>query len=226
VIEVCIIKKWAVPISSESLAYWFFRLNGFLTIKNFVVHPEDGGRQRTDVDILGVRFPYRSENISKPMQDFEAFTKIKDKPFIAFTEVKQDICNLNGPWTDRAKGNMPRVLRALGALDKTEVPIASEQIYDTGVYYNDTVHISLVCIGVRVQKELQNTYCEVPQITWDRVIRFIFRRFNDYRDQKVDHSQWDAVGKCLWDLSKNCGNEAGFLRSLCESATWLKIVSN
>src|SRR2546426_644182 len=38
-----------------------FRLNGFLTIRNFVIHPERGNDQRTDVDILGVRFPHRSE---------------------------------------------------------------------------------------------------------------------------------------------------------------------
>jgi hypothetical protein len=219
--------KCVDKISSESLAYWFLRLNGFLTITNFVVHPEEGGRQRTDVDILGVRFPYRSENSQKPMQDFEVFTKVKDKPFIAITEVKQGTCNLNGPWTNRKRGNMPRVLCALGALEKSEVPIAAEQIYDTGVYHNKTVYISLVCIGSIVQRELQNTYCEVPQITWDQVIRFIFRRFNDYRDQKVDHSQWDVAGKFLWDLYDKCRNEAGFARSLCEKAEWLnRLLSN
>ncbi len=49
------------PLDPEKIAYWFFRLNGFLTIENFVVHPElisDGTSQRTDADILAVRFPY------------------------------------------------------------------------------------------------------------------------------------------------------------------------
>jgi len=27
-------------IDPEDLAYWYFRLNGFLAIKNFVVHPD------------------------------------------------------------------------------------------------------------------------------------------------------------------------------------------
>jgi hypothetical protein len=48
-------------ISSEKLAYWYLRLNGFLTITNFIVHPDFGRSQRTDVDILGCRFPYRQE---------------------------------------------------------------------------------------------------------------------------------------------------------------------
>jgi len=53
-------------ITSEQLAYWYLRLNGFLSISNFVVHPDTGGQQRTDVDILGVRFPYRAELLFNP----------------------------------------------------------------------------------------------------------------------------------------------------------------
>ena len=36
------------------MAYWYFRLNGFFQIENFVVHPESYGSQRTDADLLGV----------------------------------------------------------------------------------------------------------------------------------------------------------------------------
>jgi hypothetical protein len=42
----------------DSAAEWFLRLNGFLTVLNFVVHPvetEEGTQQRTDADVLGVR---------------------------------------------------------------------------------------------------------------------------------------------------------------------------
>jgi hypothetical protein len=31
-------KVWSLP--TEKVAYWFFRLNGCLTIENFVVHPD------------------------------------------------------------------------------------------------------------------------------------------------------------------------------------------
>jgi hypothetical protein len=47
-------------LSSERVASWFFRLNGCLTIDNFILHPDfinPSGRQRTDADVLGVRFP-------------------------------------------------------------------------------------------------------------------------------------------------------------------------
>ena len=59
-------------ISSERLAYWYFRLNGFLQIENFIVHPENRGSQRTDADLLGVRFRHRVERAfdgGKTMED-------------------------------------------------------------------------------------------------------------------------------------------------------------
>jgi hypothetical protein len=45
----------------EEIAYWYFRLNGFLTIPSFVLYPVQRGPQRTDADLLGVRFPHRGE---------------------------------------------------------------------------------------------------------------------------------------------------------------------
>ena len=74
----------------EKLAYWFLRLNGCTTIENFVIHPDDAGSQRTDVDILGVRFPHRAELLTseKPMHDHPAFTATPHRIQIVLTEVK------------------------------------------------------------------------------------------------------------------------------------------
>ena len=43
-------------LDPEKVAYWYFRLNGFLQIENFVVHPERRGSQRTDADLHGLRY--------------------------------------------------------------------------------------------------------------------------------------------------------------------------
>jgi hypothetical protein len=110
---VCEEKKVTVGIGSEALAYWFFRLNGFLTITNFVVHPDIGRKQKTDVDVLGVRFPYRSENRKKPMADFRAFTAVKGKPYIIIAEVKERTCNLNVSWRHKHQKNINRVCLAI-----------------------------------------------------------------------------------------------------------------
>lgn len=50
-------------LDPEKVAYWYFRLNGYFQIENFVVHPERRGAQRTDADLLAVRFPYRAERL-------------------------------------------------------------------------------------------------------------------------------------------------------------------
>ena len=42
----------------EKIAYWFFRINGCLTITNFLVHHERRGHFSTEVDVLAVRFPH------------------------------------------------------------------------------------------------------------------------------------------------------------------------
>ncbi|MEI6828103.1 MAG: hypothetical protein WCK54_21130 [Desulfuromonadales bacterium] len=102
-------------ISSEKLAYWYFRLNGFLTTENFIVHPEYGQLQKTEVDILGVRFPYRSELLTDPMTDDKLFTDVHDKPCIIFVEVKHSDCKINKTLLEIEKQNIPRLLKAIGA---------------------------------------------------------------------------------------------------------------
>ena len=47
-------------LDPEKVAYWYFRLNGFLQIENFVVHPERRGSQRTD-DLLRFRHSFRRQ---------------------------------------------------------------------------------------------------------------------------------------------------------------------
>ena len=46
---------------TEDLVYWFFRLNGCLTMENFIVHPDTAGPPETDADLIAVRFPHRRE---------------------------------------------------------------------------------------------------------------------------------------------------------------------
>jgi len=50
-------------LDPEKVAYWYFRLNGFFQIENFVVHPERRGGQRTDADLPAIRFPFRAERL-------------------------------------------------------------------------------------------------------------------------------------------------------------------
>jgi hypothetical protein len=188
-----------VEITAEKLAYWYLRLNGFLTTQNFVVHPDSGRDQRTDADILGIRFPYRAELSPNPMRDESLFATVKDKPYIVIAEVKKGRCKLNGPWTDPKLENLQRVLKAIGALPDSEIEPAAKDIYTKGIFSNKEYHVSLVCFGKRRNSTVSKALPEVPQILWDSVLKFIFSRFTAYERQKVSHGQWDEAGKSLWD---------------------------
>jgi hypothetical protein len=189
-----------MALDSESLTYWYFRLNGFFTIPNFIVHPDRGALQRTDVDVLGIRLPNRRELLHDPMEDDVVFTRIADRAFVVIAEVKRDRIAFNRTWTDPNLQNVQRFLYACGAFPRAVVDGAAESIYARGCYTGDEVfHVSLVGIGRRENQTLRRQYPSVPQITWDHIGRFIFSRFHRYRDQKSRHDQWDDAGKELWD---------------------------
>ena len=49
----------------EEISYWYFRLNGFFPLVNFVVHRTEETRYSTDIDLLAVRFLKNVERIVK-----------------------------------------------------------------------------------------------------------------------------------------------------------------
>ncbi|MBI1955224.1 MAG: hypothetical protein HYS38_02410 [Acidobacteria bacterium] len=188
-----------MQITAEQLAYWYLRLNGFLTIQNFIVHPDTGSEQRTDADILGVRFPYRAELRPNPMVDDDPFVQFTDRPYIIIAEVKRRLCNLNGPWTEPEKENLQRVLRAIGPFAENQVEPVARAIYTYGVFSNTTYNLTLACFGESANSEIKKKFPQIPQILWDKVLTFIYNRFITYPNQKASHPQWDDAGKALWD---------------------------
>jgi hypothetical protein len=192
-------------INPEEIAYWFFRLNGCTTITNFVVHPDRRGSQRTDVDVLAVRFPYRAELLtsSEPMVDHSVFTT-EQKTEIIFAEVKHGLCRLNGPWTNPSSENMHRVLYALGTFENWRVPSIARSIYQEGFYTDEVYRVRLFAVGDRINQEIIST---AIQLLWDDVLFFIFDRFSMYLAQKAHHNQWDRTGRLLYKLSSRCTRE-------------------
>lgn len=192
-------------LDPECVAYWFFRLNGCLTITNFVVHPDGRGGQRTDADILAVRFPHRSElrGAERLMVDHKDLQPPDgDRIVFVIAEVKTGRCRLNGPWTQPDAGNMQRVLHAIGMLPEELVPEAASRLYQSGSYSDDRQTIRLFAIGRERDDELLPA---VTQLTWDELLSFIHSRFNHYRRQKSQHEQWDDTGKQLYEWALRLG---------------------
>ncbi len=190
------------PLKTEQLAYWFFRLNGCLTIVNFLVHGERPGREGTDADILAIRLPHRRELAlsDDPMADHPAFSPALNTTGdalidVMIAEIKKGRCCLNGPWTDPARHNMNRVLYAIGATPEDRVPIVATALFDQNYFADDQYRFRFFALGRETNWTIRP---EVVQITWREVLEWIYERLHKYWRIKAQHEQWDDLGKELY----------------------------
>lgn len=204
----------------EKVAYWYFRLNGFLQIENFVIHPAGRGGQRTDADLLAVRFPHRSEFMfdhSDPMRDDVAGLSLSSELIdVVIAEVKTNQpCTLNGPWTRDDQQNVHRVLAAVGCVPAESIDLAAKDIYRAGVHHSDLgLRIRLVAVGRDRSEELKAQYPKVTQLIWTDLLAFIWDRFHTYRRQKTQVDQWDAQGQKIKRLADKSGDAEAFVEEL------------
>lgn len=194
---------------SERLAYWYFRLNGFLTTENFIVHPDFGQDQRTDADLLAVRFSNRAENHTRPMVDDPKVATCAAPINVVIAEVKTTDCALNGAWTNPAKENMHRVLRAIGCIEESQVANAADSLYKSGVWSDELTSFRLFAVGKR-RAELIVPLSQ--QIIWSEVIEFCVERFHQYRNEKSSVGQWTPDGIKLRTLALR--NDVNGIRAL------------
>lgn len=179
----------------ERLAYWYLRLNGFLLLENFIIHPDRGNEQRTDADLLGVRFANRSENPVLPMADDPVVADSSTFCNVVIVEVKKGRCELNGPWTRQDDENIQRVLRALGCFPESEVNLVAKELYKQGRYATADVTCRLLAFGDYVG------HLAISQIMFDHMIQFIHNRFKAYRRQKSSIGNWPLDGRILRQMA-------------------------
>lgn len=172
-------------------------------LQNFIIHGDhqSENKQRTEADLLCVRFPHRAERLYDDdpdvMQDDVATLKLApDKANVLIVEVKtKKRCTLNGPWTKPNKKNVHRVLAAIGCLSEQVIPQAAAALYRQGLYDGDgIVRIRLVAVGRERSEELAQRHPEVVQLVWRDILCFIWWRLKKYRSQKRQVGQWDEVG--------------------------------
>ena len=183
----------------DRLAYWYFRLNGFLTTENFVIHPETGSNQGTDADLLGVRFSQRSEGGRFPLHDDPSIADSGAPVNVIIAEVKTSKCSLNGPWTSPKAGNMRETLRAIGCVPPASEEDATRTLFRDGRWSDDTVSVRLFAIGEYRDPDL--AISESQQLIWRDVISFTMDRFRSYKTRKSAVGQWEADGQLLQKAS-------------------------
>jgi hypothetical protein len=184
--------------SAEKVAYWFFRLNGCFSLENFLVHPEipdDGG---TEVDVLGIRFPFRRElSLSQhPIADHPIFTSRDPKIDIVIADATVGkYCKVNSSWMDKTKPNLQRILHVLGVFDMEHEEKVLKNLYKDFVYEDEQYRINIYALGKKKDTGLPS---KVMQITWKEILSFVHQRFITYEDYKRQHDQWEDTGKKLF----------------------------
>ncbi len=183
----------------EQLALWYLRLNGYLTVPNFILHPATRRQsQRGEVDILGVRFPYSREVAGAEMERDNNLIRDDKKIDFIIAEVTRSKCKLNKPWKEPHTDWQEYVLSWLGMIPPNNVSSVAKKLYSDKRYEGDKWAIRLVCFGSQKSEDLSKW--GVVQLTWEKVIKFISGRFKQFKDTKQDKEQWDPFVKELFNM--------------------------
>ena len=202
---------------AEEIAEWYFRLNGFLLIPGFIVHPDRRRRRpKTEADLLGVRLKYSAEGFfknshggdrSRPgsfeaMKDHDLLVKpgndgTVSKHQIAMVEVKASLASINGPWTDRAENNMSRALQRVGFGNRDEIDRASQEMYDKLRYVGPSFIVQYYSVCSVKSPELSQQYSSLVQVTFDEIADFLHDRFKKFPQKIPEDSDlilWEGFG--------------------------------
>lgn len=189
-----------MDIHSEELAYWYFRLNGFLGNSSLIIHNGLGSSSlATDIDYLGVRFMFRKE-LYDPfsglfLEDdnnsmlFKYYNEKAPKGniYICFCEVKKGTPRFN---PSREKENTIRqLLLSLGCVCEGQIPDVITQLLEQGFCIINGYYLTFVAIGNSNQSE--DIRLEIPIISWDEVLTFIYNRFVDGKMEKSNIKSWE-----------------------------------
>lgn len=196
---------------AEGVASWYFRLNGCLSIPGFIVHPDEvRSTPITEADLIAVRFSRSTEVIANRVMEDDAILTALTRPsqiLFLLVEVKTDVCNINGPWSDRTKAAMQRVVRRIGFAPEPSVESIAETMYDR-LRWEDANHVlQYVAVGKRPNDGRQRQYPGLLQITWDDMSDFFFRRFAAFPEKlpsngRTIHGQWPDFGRFYGQQSR------------------------
>lgn len=197
-----------VPLTAEDVAYWYLRLNGFLMLKNFLVHGDIGGDPRTDIDVLGVRFRFRREHLAQPMFD-DGWVEEEHSTIVVFCDAKKGAQDFNSTWWQREKKIMEHFLALVGVLPQGRWQKVAEDLYENGFSRRARSYLITTLLVYHDQTGLvdQFHWPHAQRIQIRDALRFIHLRFNEYANVKSDHGQWMPSGHRLWDLYKANRND-------------------
>ena len=167
----------------ETLTYWYLRLNGFIPMRNFVLHRRNiEGHAAADTDLLAVRFPHVYEAIGGTRDDWDharfagwALNLDRNLAFIVEVKTGQVDREIRGWRLER----LAAALRRLGMFEQGRVPEIVEQLEQASAL--DVDSWTIVKLLVTKQPFPEGYWVN---LTLDDADDFIGRRITAYKADK------------------------------------------
>jgi hypothetical protein len=174
----------------ETLAYWYLRLNGFLLLQNFVLHPlaesEGNDKKAADSDLLAVRFPYVYEETGGQSDDWDP--RLRTWGFAPEEEIIGLIIEVKtSPGANRSKleknsfnrSRMTQAVRRMGMFKSQDAEsIVSDLQHEALTARRDSYRIGKLLFSQRVVRGAW------LNITLQEAEKFIQKRLTKYSDPK------------------------------------------
>jgi hypothetical protein len=187
-------------LNAEDVAYWYLRLNGFLCLRNFLVHGDRRGEDRTEIDVVGVRFRYRREHLSKPMFD-DVWVERAEQTIVVFCDAKKGANDFNSAWLNQRRQIIESFLALIGVIPGGLWDRVARELYDNGCSEpSPDLLITALLIHHDPQQQVSLRWKAAKVIQIAHALQFIHRRFKAYDMIKRSHGQWEPSGHSLWRL--------------------------
>ena len=195
----------------ETIAYWYFRLNGFFPITNFVQHRvaitrrsssdgsgrplRPGRRTNSDADILAVRFPHVFEDVGGQCDDWDD-ARFETWNWDFRNRIVAVICQVKtGKWRKRevetafARERLEYAINRFGIFPKCDSFQLSNELYDQPSVRRDNISISKVLMSPRghTPSSTSEASLNVEQccrLDLEDAHAFIQARIGKYSDEK------------------------------------------
>ena len=194
---------------AEELAYWYFRLNGFIPMSNFVLHRQKDIEQQqnvhtSDCDLLAIRFPFPWEQIGGQELDYDhellqVLGCDNQRTVVAIIQVK------SGGYQDREiadyfSTHLEYLVRRVGLLPPEEVRKFVRELDRVPVLSTPTCVFSKVTLLRPKPRPAKDPPWTV--LNFDVAVEFIKERFRRYAEKRRDRMFFaDSIIQFLADQS-------------------------
>lgn len=172
----------------EELVYWYFRLNGFIPMADFVLHGDDA-LHSSDCDLIAVRFPHVFEAVGGQDNDWdtsilEALGHDGKRVLAVFVQVKagDDDARRVGEIRDYFSRHLRYLVKRLGFWPPDQAEQVAAQFDHHAVL--TTEHIALSKVAILRDRQNRRREPQWLEIPLEQIIHFIMQRMQKYAPDK------------------------------------------